>query len=428
MRKEKKTILSLKSVYFPIRFRGTALSHHSAPYINPTASNLSSQDDPSTIIEHNDNDSSRTHRTNEIRRPRVSFSEFNKVQFFEDSNDNTQQSTHRQHHRHRSSKKSTAAVNNNQVSPPSIQHSQALYTPYRPLSRQQPVGHELNIRKQQLNPSPRVYSSRTTHLPDILNQSLSMENPNQDKYVLQREKSFFQFPEPAAEITVNSSAEISRENTRTGGTRSTAAVPDYYDQNDSSGITTLLNSSSIASSFANRQRPSFRTISLRQQFTTPLKAKPIHFSNNQTTNSRRAASLRHGIIRNQSIDDDHDDISNQPLENRPMTGINNSSKHLKRNYIIHFNPKNPFNGNSTVDSNEINRSSTKSNTHESSSQERFQNVLKIVRPPYIASIQNLHADSILHSTTNQMNGSHSSRNTSTHESHEYHLSSNTIFV
>ena len=51
-------------------------------------------------------------------------------------------------------------IANNHVSPPSIQHSQSLYTSYRPLSRQHPVERELNIRKQHLIPSPRVHSSR----------------------------------------------------------------------------------------------------------------------------------------------------------------------------------------------------------------------------------------------------------------------------
>jgi hypothetical protein len=371
----------------------------------------------------NDTDSCRTHRTtNEIRRPRVSFSDFNKVQFFEDGNDNTQQSTNR-HHRHRSLKKSTTNGNNNNnnhVSSPSIQ---TLHTPYR----QQPVGHELNIRKQQLIPSSRLHSSRTTHLPDIVNQPLLTENSNPEKYVLYREKSFFQFPEPTAEITISSSTEISRESTRAGGIRPTA-VPDYYDQNDNSVINTLLNSSSISSSFTNRQRPSLRTISLRQQFTMPLKAKPINFSNiNQTINSRRSATLKHTVTRNQSVDDDQDDHHVlSTLENRPVTGISNSSKQLKRNYVIHFNSKNPFNGNPTIDPNEINRYSRKSHLHESSP-ERFQNVLKIVRPPYITSLNNTHPDSLLHqaTTTNHMNGSRSSRTTSRHE---YHVTSNTIFV
>lgn len=360
-------------------------------------------------------------QNNETRRPRVSFSEFNRVQFFEASNKNSQHRRHRQ----RPSKKSAAVIANNHVSPPSIQHSQSLYAPYRPLSRQQTVGHELNIKKQQLIPSPRIHSSRITHLPDILNQSLPMENSVHERYILQREKTIFQFPEPAMEVPINSSAEISRESTRTGGIRPSAAQ-DYYDKNNDNELNTLHNSNSISSSLTSRQRPTLRTISLRQQFTSPIKTKTTNYQT--ITNPRRSASLKHSIVRNHSMnDDDHDEIHNQNLlsnyENRPMTGIS-SSKHLKRNYIIHFNPKNPFNGNTTIDTAEINRHHNKSNFHENS-QERFQNLLKIVRPPYITNIHSSHHDQ----TTNPINGSiRSSRTNSGHGSHEYHIASNTIFV
>lgn len=390
-------------------FRGTALSHHSAPQMNP-----STKDE--TLAERaNDTDnefSSHTHRSPErsgdTRRPRVSFSNFNRVQFFEDHNESP---NHPRRHRNRTSKKSTMPMNNNNpVSPPSIQHSQTLYIPYRPLSRQQqPVGHELNIRKQQLIPSPRAHSSRIAHLPDILNQSLPSDHLSQDKYHLQREKSFFQFPEPASEVPMNSSTEISRESTRAGGSRPMA---DYADPTNP-----LLNSSSLSSSLASRQRSNFRTISLRQQFTSPLRTKPINFTPNQIT--RRSASLKQANIRNSSIDDDQDDIQNHQhhllstFDHRPTIG-NNPSKHLKRNYIIHFNSKTPSNGNE----------SQKSNSHENS-QERFQNVLKISRPPYI---HNSHPDSSLQ-TAPPLNGSiRSSRTTSGRGSNDYQLPSNTIFV
>ena len=422
--------------------RGTALSHHvslhSAPNNNSITSNLVPADEPKdTTAMNNHEESYPVQQNHEIRRPRVSFSEFNKVQFFEEPDEPIQQTTHRRH-RHRSAKKSAAPpVANNHVSPPSIQHPQTLFTPYRPLSRQQPIGHELNIRKQHLIPSPRVHTSRFTHLPDILNQSLPTETSSHEKLLLQREKSFYQFPEPATELPINSSTEISRESTRAGGIRPMAAViPDSYDQNDSA-TNSYLNSTSMSSSITNRQRPFLRSISLRQQFTSPLKAKPTNFSpiyQTTTTNPRRSASFKHSIIRNHSVDDNQEEIHHQnvlsTLENRPMTGIN-SSKHLKRNYIIHFNPKNPFNGNATIDSTDTARHfMTKSNFHEPSD-ERFQNVLKIVRPPYITNLHSSLHDTSLQSTTtnNHMNGSiRSSRTTSGHGSHDYHITSNTIFV
>lgn len=388
-------------------FRGTALSHHSAPQINPSEKDETLAERASeTDHEHSAHTHQSPERNGDARRPRVSFSNFNKVQFFEDHNESP---THRRRHRNRSSKKSTIPINNNNpVSPPSIQHAQTLYLPYRPISRQQPVTHELNIRKQQLVPSPRAHSSRIGHLPDILNQTLPTDHhSSQDKYHLQREKSFFQFPEPASELPLNSSAEISRESTRVGGSR--PPMTDYADSTNP-----LLNSSSLSSSIASRQRSNFRTISLRQQFTSPLRSKPINFTPNQI--NRRSASLKQANIRNSSVDDDQEEIPHHLLstfDHRPTTGTN-SSKPLKRNYIIHFNSKTPSNGNE----------SQKSHSRENS-QERFQNVLKIGRPPYI---HPLHSDSSLQPAP-PLNGSiRSSRTTSGRGSNDYQLPSNTIYV
>ena len=399
--------------------RGTALSHQlplsSAPQSNPS---ISEHADEPLALRANDTDNEHSIHTqhsqehgSDTRRPRVSFSDFNKVQFFEDHNEPIPQQPRRRQHRSRTSKKSAVPINNNNpVSPPSIQHSQTLYLPYRPLSRQQPVAHELHIRKQQLIPSPRAQSSRITHLPDILNQSFPTDNPPQEKYHLQREKSFLQFPEPASELPINSSAEISRESTRAGGVRPTL---DYSDP-----INPLLNSSSFSSSLTSRQRPTLRTISLRHQFTSPLKTKSINLSSTQT--NRRSASLKHPNNRNSSVDDDQDEIVNHHLlstfDHRPVTGTN-YSKHVKRNYIIHFNSKGPFNGNSTHEAGKTNLQEI--------SQERFQNVLKISRPPYI---QNSHPDSVLQNAP-PLNGSiRSSRTTSGRGSNDYQLPSNTIFV
>ncbi|CAF4373197.1 unnamed protein product, partial [Rotaria sp. Silwood2] len=428
---------------------GTALSRHTSLYSAPNGNPIES--DPSTNDNHNyalpvamtdnDNDSSPSRQyheqTSETRRPRVSFSEFNKVQFIEDHNEcSQQQSTHRRH-RHRSSKKKPAIIGNNYVSPPSIQHSQTFHTPYRPSSRQQPVGQELNIKKQLLFPSPRAHSSRITHLPDILNQSLPNETSIHEKYVLQREKGPLRFPEPAIEIPINSSAEMSRESTRAGGIRS-SALQDYYDPNNKfeivdGGGNSFLNSSSMSSSSPSRQR-TLRTISLRHQFNSPIKLKTTTISNNQQiiTNPRRSASLRHLTTRFHSVDDDHDEIQNNgllsTLENRPMTGLS-SSKQSKHNYIIHFNSRNPSNGHTAMDSNEKTRHLIKSNSHDTS-QERFQNVLKIVRPPYIASINSSNHDFKLQANmNNNTNGSiRSSRTNSGRGSHEFHIASNTIIV
>ncbi|CAF1054333.1 unnamed protein product [Rotaria sordida] len=429
----------------PGLIKGTALSRHislhSVP--NEAASDPSTNDNNNnnslhTSMRDNDNESfpSRQHheQTNEIRRPRVSFSEFNKIQFIEDNNEFSQQQSTNRRHRHRSLKKAAAIIGNNNVSPPSIQHSQTFYIPYRSLSRQQPIGQELNIKKQPLFPSPRAHSSRITHLPDILNQSLPVETTIHEKYVFQREKGPVRLPEQAIETPINSSTEISRESTRAGGIRS-SALQDYYDQNNKletgdSSVNSFLNSSSMFSSSSNRQRP-LRTISLRQQFHSPIKLKTTMILNNQQTipNPRRSASLKHLTTRLHSVDDDHDEIHNNELsstlENRPMTGLS-SSKH---NYVIHFNSKNPSNGHTTMDSNEKPRHYIKSNFHDTS-QERFQNILKIVRPPYITSINSSHHDLKLQANmNNNTNGSvRSSRTNSGRGSHEFHIASNTIIV
>ena len=65
-----------------------------------------------------------------------------------------------------------------------------------------------------------------------------------------------------------------------------------------------------------------------------------------------------------------------------------------------------------------------------SSEERFQNVLKIIRSPYMTSTHHSHPDSTLQATAaNHTNGGlRSSRNTSGHASQHYHRPANTIFV
>jgi len=428
---------SFSIVIFVVVVRGTALSHHgsvsSAFSMKPSVTDdLRNEEEslpsPQAIEQHH-----------EVRRPRVSFSEFKKIQFFDEPDDSTYQSplsTNRRH-RHRSAKKLASVILNTQVSPPSIQQSQSLYTPYRPLSRQQPVEHELNIRKQQLMPSPRAHTSRITHLPDILNQTLPNDTSSaHERLVIQREKTFYQFPESAAaENPINSSTEISRESTRAGGIRPIVNLADSVEPNDFTA-NSFLNSSSISSSTASRQRSNLRSISLRQQFMSPIRSKQINTqttTTTTTTSSRRSASLKNAIVRNHSVDENPHDPSNQNFENRPMTGLS-PTKHSKRNYIIHFNSKSPFNGNTAFDAYDSARHiSTKTSFHETSP-ERFQNLLKVVRPPYITNLHSSHQDPSLPSTTtvtakSHFNGSiRSSHTTSEHTAHDYHVATNTIFV
>ena len=418
------------------------VSTDSAHFTNPTEPDLStnyqnSNGSPVTTTE-NDNDSSPSRQnhdqTTETRRPRVSFSDFDKIQFYEGNNESTLKSRYRRH-RHRTSKNSAAIIGSNYISPPSIQHTQPLNTPYRPLSRQQPIGHELSIKKQVLFPSPRIHSSRITHLPDILNQSLSIENSVHEKYVLPREKTSTRFPEPAAEIPINSSAEISRESTRAGGIRSSAVHDSNHKlETGDGGMNSLLNSNSLSSSLTSRQRP-LRTISLRQQFNSPIvntRISPIANNQQIITNPRRSASFKYPTSRLHSADDDQEEILNHesiPIsDNRPTTGVS-TSRQIRNNYLIHFNSKNSSNGHLTLNTNEKYRYLIKSNFHESS-RERFHNILKIVPPPYMANINGTNNDSTLQTAMNSTNGSvRSSRtNSGNRGSHEFHIATNTIFV
>jgi hypothetical protein len=274
-----------------------------------------------------------------------------------------------------------------------------------------------------------------THLPDILTQPLPVETSIYEKYILQREKPLLRIPEPATEIRINSSGEVSHESTRAAGIRPLLAVQYYNDQNYKSesvdsNITSPLSKSSTSSSLTNRQRPSLRTISLRQQFTSPIRSRTEGNPNIQQiiTNPRRSTSLKPSTTRMYSNVDDLDEINNNALlsafGHRPMTDLS-SSKQLKRNYVIHFDSRNPFNGYTAIDTN---HHSSKSNIHESP-QERFRSVYKIVPSPYVTNINGSKHDSGLQTAIHSASGSiHSSRTNSGHGSSDYHSIPNTVLV
>ena len=430
--------------------RGTALSRHtplnSAPSAKINGSNPSVNTllDDSRPIADDDPSAQPLDRTNETRRPRVYFADVNRVQFFEDTNDEfepTNVNTKLRRSRQRSAKRSTALLATNPISPPSIQHSQSLYVPYPSSSSsssrpQQPM-QELNIRKHHLVSSPRIHSSRITHLPDILNQSFSSgENPIKEKYVLQREKPILRFPEPAAEQSLNSSAEISRESTRAGGVRPTMMTHSNdssfrFDSEEFGGISALLNNSFISSIPTSRTRPSLNNLSLRQQFLSTTKAKPPVLSNPGPV--RRSTSMKQPVARMHSADEET--LANQEptptLENRPQTGLR-PNRRSNRNYVLHFNSKVPFNGNPILESNELTQTqqqqqqpTLKSSVYDSS-QDRAQNPLKILRPSYLSS---LNSTSVYETGKKHTEGSvRSSRTNSTRRSYDYQVTSNTIIV
>lgn len=265
-----------------------------------------------------------------------------------------------------------------------------------------------------------------------------------EKYLYPNERDQSRLPESAFDVPISFSNEASRESTRPGIMRA-SALQDYHDQNNKldngdTGLNSIFINTSLTSSITNRQRP-LRTISLRQQFNSPPKSKPLMPPNNNNNNTnlyvvpnpRRSASLKQAPPRYNSVEDDHEENPNHgviaTIEHRPLTGTN-ASKPLKADYIIHFNSKNPSNGQSTMDSIERNRYTIKSNFYESS-QERFHNVLKVVRPPYMASVTNSNHDSKVSTPINNniTNGNvRSSQTNNGPESHDFHIRQNTIFV
>jgi len=235
-------------------------------------------------------------------------------------------------------------------------------------------------------------------LPDIQNPSLPIELSSNDnsngKYTLLREKPLIRLPRPVIEIPSALAPDNSSEDIQNGIGRSSPIQDSHiqiheYESGESSTATFLQSSPSISTTSINRPRPLLRTISLRQQFITPNKLKPTgptsttnnnnnyyYHSNNSLLNTRRPGSLKPSTLQ---MHDDNDDLHpiNPSLlisERRPMTGTK-FIKQSKRSDIIHFNSKIPVGGNPTNDSN-------KSHIHDPT-QERFQNLLTVVRAPYV---------------------------------------------
>ena len=337
-------------------------------------------------------------QTSETRRPRVSFSDFDKIQYFDDH-------TPHYRHRHRSAKRTT----NNLNYTPSVLAPHA-ETPNFFYYRQPEIPSGSNVEKQPIITSPRAYSSsRLTLLPDVVNHpSLPFEvSLPESKHVLQREKPLFHIPEPAIEIPVNCSTEVSRESARLGSVYPSVSQV-FNEQNgkvevNDRGLRTSFSNSSLSSLYMNRQRPSLRTISLRQQFASPARLRP---SPNQQIlmNTRRSTSLNHPTARTQSSNNDGEDINDAVLlsafGHRPTTGLS-SAKELKRNYIVHFDSKRSNNGYTSPSS-----STLLTDTSETSPATRVQSALKLVRSPY----------------------SSTRANTTEHVSTDFHSISNTIYV
>ena len=104
-------------------------------------------------------------------------------------------------------------------------------------------------------------------------------------------------------------------------------------------------------------------------------------SNNSKLNNHQTNSFKHSIARTRdNIDDSYPNGRLLTIENRPMTGPG-SVKHLKYSDTFHSNTKLSQRGILINDANEMNRKSNRSHSYESSD-ERFQNLLTVVRAPY----------------------------------------------
>ncbi|CAF0724262.1 unnamed protein product [Adineta ricciae] len=337
-------------------------------------------------------------QTSETRRPRVSFSDFDKIQYFDD---------HKPHYRHRGRSAKRTTNNLNYTSSVLAPHSE---TPNSFYYRQPEIPPGSNVEKQPVITSPRAYSSsRLTLLPDIVNHpSLPSEVSLPDaKHILHREKPLFHIPEPAIEIPMSCSTEVSRESARLGSVHPSVSQV-FNEQNgkveaNDRGLRTSFSNSSLSSLYMNRQRPSLRTISLRQQFASPTRLRPSP-SQQMPMNTRRSTSLNHTTARTQSSNNDGEEVNDAVLlsafGHRPMTSLS-SAKELKRNYIVHFDSKRSMNGYTSPSS-----STLLTDMSETSPATRVQSALKLVRSPY----------------------SSTRTNTTEHVSTDFHPISNTIYV
>ncbi|UJR21292.1 hypothetical protein I4U23_024384 [Adineta vaga] len=405
--------------------KGTVLTHHSPIQTTTTYTDSTIRRNHDDLLlsndmnHHEDAILTRQHseQMNETRRPRVSFSDFDKIQYFDDHTSN-----HR--HRYRSARRSNSTTNNNNHNhtPPILlsSHSEIPNPSHR---RQESFAQESNIKKQQIITSPYSYSSRLTHLPDLLTQaSLPVETSLPERHILQRERPLLSIPEPVAEMPINSSTDVSRESTRSGGIRP-SAIQIFNDQHDElttsdGGLRTSFSNSSISSLSMNRQRSSLRTISLRQQFASPTRLK-TSTSQKMLVNPRRSSSLNYNTSRTQSSRNDLDEINETLLlsafGHRPMTDLNSS----KRNYIVHFDSKRSGNGFiSPTSSSSTTTLITDANerNHEAKSTTPLQSALKLVRSPYSSTMTN---------SNDRIRSSHTNNE---HVPTDFYSVSNTIYV
>ncbi|CAF3772517.1 unnamed protein product [Adineta steineri] len=444
--------------------KGTALSRQTSQtsaFTSPAPSAISIQtlqDDqlPIVTLDHSDDGLPLSHtneQQNEIRRPRVYFSDYNKIQFIEDNDEISQQhqipinDEPRQSRIRLPSKKS---LNTNPIThtTPSIQRAQTRQNLTGPTSRQtyQQNGQDLSTKKQQSNATPRTQQSHITNLPDILSQSIPNEISSHEKYTLQREKPINRLLKSTHDAPNNLAFEISSETTHNSNARY-SSIQDSSTDSHKSDISDSDNGqlhigNSPLSSSTQRQRSLLRSISLRQQFVSPTKLKSTDNSSSATTtttntnynhqqmskslpNAQRSTSLKITTTRIHNNNNNDDLHTNGPLLTVDKRSIsdNDSNKQLKRSYVIHYNSKKPLGASTANYSHVSNRHSNKSHTNEIT-QENFQNLLTIVQPPYAANTGTTSNKSTM-STSEDIR---SSRRSSLRAPLEFNHTSNTITV
>ncbi|CAF0902993.1 unnamed protein product [Adineta ricciae] len=442
----------------PGLIKGTALSRNTpsqtSTFTSPAPSAISVntlQDDqlPMVTIEHSDDGlpmAQVMEPQNEIRRPRVYFADYNRIQFIEENNELSQQhqipiNDEPRHSRVRLSRK----ISNHTT--PSIQRATTRQNFTCPTSRHpcHQTGHESTARKEHLPTTTRIQHSHITNLPDIISQTLPNENSSHEKYGIQREKSVHRSSKPSMTVTNSLAFEISPQANRTSNGRSSPNTDSSHESHKSdsgdseNGQLHVGNGSVSSTATTNRQRPALRTISLRQQFTSPTKPKSSETSslnnanyhyhqpqqmNRSMPNTQRSNSLKVSSIRIVDNNEDHRlNESSLTLEKRPTSSSNDFNKQSKRSYIVHYNNKKPLGGSTVSHTNDVIRHSTKSHSNESND-ENFHSVLTIVRPPY-----GLGASG----STNKSVGSsadevRTSRNPNMRAPLEFNMTSNTIIV
>ena len=325
---------------------------------HPSATN--SQDDLASVRNENPDEcvlvpAETIDTTQDIRRPKVYFADFNNIQFIEDKKDHQQQrlaaaaAIYRRSRQYRSSKKSFS--HNQQVSPPSIQQPQTLENFSRSGSMQQGVM------------APRTQPLHIAHLPDILNTSLTHESVN-IRPVLYRDRFSHRSKKINGESPANLSLDVTRDVTRlsrvhSSSTRDSNLHPAHLSvaSDTEHALPMGRRTSLVSSSSQARQRSSHRTVSLRQQFLSPFRSdsnqtsQQSHYLNSTSNNSRRSASYRHPNVHFQQDDG---------LSDHRSLARTESAKNIKRSHVIHISTKTPSMNNSfNADFNETIRPSTK---------------------------------------------------------------------